>query len=324
MEGIYTLANDKVYDQLVALLNSIEANCGDVAVCVIPYNENLDLVKQEINQRKNVFLFENQDSLKKWDSFVSHFYEIYYQYPHQGLTTKDTQKVPHSRKYCAFDGDFKKFVFIDCDTLLFQPLDHVFSKLDQYDFVVHDFQRISSLRRKDVNKYYKIFQTIYGSEDALALRFHCSGFWASKQGLISKEDLDYFLQELSNGDVKIFGHWLSEQMVLNYMTLKKNFRFYNFTLDEESAYNTGVCITSKHFEEKDKILYDGSKELTYLHYMGIKNERLEKLCQWKKRNIPYNELLLYLADKLFKWQLRSVPYRDIFLYYRFLNKHQKA
>ncbi|WP_375539518.1 hypothetical protein [Planktothrix sp. FACHB-1365] len=35
--GIYTLANDVVFDQLVALLNSIEVNISpDIPVCVIP------------------------------------------------------------------------------------------------------------------------------------------------------------------------------------------------------------------------------------------------------------------------------------------------
>jgi hypothetical protein len=34
MNGIYTLANDKAFDQLVALLNSIEANYSeDAPVC---------------------------------------------------------------------------------------------------------------------------------------------------------------------------------------------------------------------------------------------------------------------------------------------------
>ncbi|MFO7029254.1 hypothetical protein B9T07_04150 [Limnospira fusiformis CCALA 023] len=43
MDGICTLANDKVYDQLVALLNSIEANQGaDMPVCIYPYNDNIE------------------------------------------------------------------------------------------------------------------------------------------------------------------------------------------------------------------------------------------------------------------------------------------
>ena len=47
--GIYTLANDHVYDQLVALLNSIEVNIGiDIPVCIIPFDHQLERVQQEI------------------------------------------------------------------------------------------------------------------------------------------------------------------------------------------------------------------------------------------------------------------------------------
>ncbi len=43
MDGICTLGNDVVYDQLVALLNSIEAIQGpEVPVCVYPYNDNTE------------------------------------------------------------------------------------------------------------------------------------------------------------------------------------------------------------------------------------------------------------------------------------------
>ncbi len=55
MDGIYTLANDVVYDQLVALLNSIEVNVGwDMPVCVIAYDDRLDKVRSEIEKRKNI------------------------------------------------------------------------------------------------------------------------------------------------------------------------------------------------------------------------------------------------------------------------------
>ncbi len=42
MDGICTLANDRVYDQLIALLNSIEVNGGKaLPVCVYPYDDNI-------------------------------------------------------------------------------------------------------------------------------------------------------------------------------------------------------------------------------------------------------------------------------------------
>ncbi len=59
-QGIYTLANDVVYDQFIALLNSIERNVSpDIPICVIPYDDRLEKVKREIDSRSNVTLFGN-------------------------------------------------------------------------------------------------------------------------------------------------------------------------------------------------------------------------------------------------------------------------
>ncbi len=318
-KGIYLLANDVVYDQLIALINSIELNySADIPICIIPYNDNLDLIKQEISKRKNLFLFSDTESISRWESFIAQFDKLYFDYPYEDVTEKHAETLTMHRKYCAFDGPFEKFLYLDLDTLVFQPLDHVFDKLDEYDFVVHDYQRKTSLRLKEVDYYYEVFKDTYPDKGALANRFHCGGFWASKRQAITPQDLEYFLQELSKGDIKVFRSWLSEQTKLNYMTLKKNFKLYNFTLDDASQYNTGVCITSSHFEEKNHVLYDKGKKLTYLHYMGIKNERLRRLCEWEKKDLPFKDNLISLFDRLYKWQISNIPYRDIFLYYRFV------
>lgn len=323
MKGIYLLANDKVYDQLIALLNSIEVNYSpDIPVCIIPFNDQLDLIKQELGKRKNLFLFEDRASIDRWEKFITEFNDLYEKYPHEGVSEKKTEILTMHRKYCAFDGPFEKFIYLDLDTLVFQSLEHVFSKLDEYDFVVHDYQRTTAIRLKEVDYFYEVFNDVYKSKEALANRFHCGGFWASKRGAIAQNDLDYFLKELANGDIKIFRSWLSEQIKLTYMTLKKNLSLYNFTLDESSDFNTGVCVTSPHFQEKNHLLYDKGKKLTYLHYMGIKNERLRRLCEWEKLNLPFKDQLVYFVDKLYKWQIRSIPYKEIFLYYRFMGEKQ--
>lgn len=320
--GIYIVANDNVYDQLIALLNSIEANCGqDTQICLIPYNDKIDRIQQEIAHRKNIQQFQDSASIAKWEKFITEFHKLYYAYSpedmHKGLP-KRTNALGMHRRYCAFDGPFEKFIYIDCDTLLFQPVDFIFSMLDEWDFITHDFQRKTSEKRGEVGHFYQQFSDQYPSEAQLLDRFHCSGFWASKRGAIDSDDLQYFLQELESSDIAVFKTDLFEQIILNYMTLKKNLKLYNFTLDQTSDRFTGSCITSRHFEEKDHILYDHDKRLTYLHYMGVKNDRIQKLCQWKTFHLPYNQGLLYLADKLMKWQISTIPYKEIFLHYRFL------
>ena len=66
-DGIYILANDVVFDQLVALLNSLEVNgAKDIPVCIIPYDDRMAKVRVEIALRHNVTLFENTDSIDYW------------------------------------------------------------------------------------------------------------------------------------------------------------------------------------------------------------------------------------------------------------------
>ncbi|MBD1879925.1 Npun_R2821/Npun_R2822 family protein [Coleofasciculus sp. FACHB-T130] len=321
--GIYLLANDKVYDQVVALLNSIKANYSqNIPVCIIPFNEKTDLIEKEIVKRNNVFLFENKKSIEKWENFITEVHKIYYTSLSE-IKIKKTEVLNMHRKYCAFDGPFEKFIYLDSDTLVFQPLDHVFSKLEKYDFVVHDFQRKTAIKKGTISNFLEVFKDVYESEDALAERIHCAGFWGSKQNLIDEKDLDIFIKELANNEVKIFGEWLSEQRILNYMTLKKRFDLYNFTLDEKSEYKTGVCVTSPHFKEKNHILFDQEKRLTYLHYMGVKNDRFERLCRVAQLNFPLKNIYIKLSDKLLDWQISSIPYKNVFLYYRFLHETGK-
>ncbi|MDJ0517807.1 MAG: hypothetical protein QNJ74_16680 [Trichodesmium sp. MO_231.B1] len=104
LKGIYTLANDVVYDQLVALLNSIEANVSsDIPICVIPFDERLDKVKKEVNSRKNVTLFDNLDSIKRWENFAQEVWTV-----HPEAKKKSFSKPPwgkgHHRRFAAFDG----------------------------------------------------------------------------------------------------------------------------------------------------------------------------------------------------------------------------
>lgn len=321
-QGIYVVANNNVYDQLVALLNSIEANYSrDIPVCVIPYNNDIDLVEKEIFKRDNVFLFENQEIIEKWERFVTRVQALYYDYPSElGSKKKKAQKVQHSRKYCAFDGEFDKFIFIDCDTLVFRPLDHIFQKLDDYDFVVHDFQRKTSGNKNTINNFIEVFEKSYSSKNDLARYFHCSGFWGAKRGAITEQDLEAFFQDLASGEIRIFRDVLSEQRLLNYMTLKKLFKPYNLTLGSDSEYCTGVCVTSKHFEEKQHVLYDKGRRLTYLHYMGVSNELFSQLCEWQKSKIPFKNTLLPITDKLLNRKIGSIPYKDVFVHYRFLHE----
>jgi hypothetical protein len=193
-DGIYTLANDNVYDQLVALLNSIEVNAGeDVPVCVIAYNDNLERTRAEIAKRKNVTLMEDPTLFQRWEEFSV---QVWKTHPH-ALETWKRQKgidgvyrLSCNHRYAAFDADapFDRFIYLDADTLVLGPPSIIFDALDNHDFVVYDYQfkhpnHIFNLKSSKLSK-------IFGPE-RLKTEIFCSGCFASKKGLFNQEQRDW-------------------------------------------------------------------------------------------------------------------------------------
>ena len=297
MDGICTLANDRIYDQLVALLNSIEVNGGKaLPVCVYPYDENIERIKAEIAQRPNVQLFDNQEIIERWDNFAKSAWEPHPTAKERWLksASKGYYRFGTHRRYCAFDGPFERFIYMDGDTLLMSPLDRVFAQLDNYDCVVYDFQH------KDITHVYEVTSPklleIFPQE-RLNQEIFCSGFYGSKKGLFDGERRNWLLEQLRAGEAEIVYPMAVDQPLLNYMMMRSNFSIYNLALQLPKEESTGCCITSPHFQTLDNILYDQGNRLTYIHYIGLPPSLFTRLCSGENLDFPY---------------------RDIFLHYRYL------
>ena len=152
MDGICTLANDRVYDQLVALLNSIEVNGGkDLPVCVYPYDDNTERIKAEIAQRPNVELFDNQEIIERWENFAKSIWDSHPQARERWLKSGCTDRyyrMGMHHRFIAFDSPFERFIYMDGDTLLLDAIDKIFAILDRHDCVVYDFQHKDPTHRK--------------------------------------------------------------------------------------------------------------------------------------------------------------------------------
>ncbi|MFM6446625.1 MAG: Npun_R2821/Npun_R2822 family protein, partial [Microcystis panniformis] len=297
MDGICTLANDRVYDQLIALLNSIEVNGGKaLPVCVYPYDDNIERIRAEIAQRPNVQLFDNQEIIERWDNFAKSAWEPHPTAKERWLKagSRGYHRFGTHRRYCAFDGPFDRFIYMDGDTLLMSPLDRVFAQLDNYDCVVYDFQH------KDITHVYEVTSPklleIFPQE-RLNQEIFCSGFYGSKKGLFDENHRDWLIEQLRTGEAEILYPMAPDQTIVNYMMMRSNFSIYNLALQLPKEERTGCCVTSPHFQALDNILYDQGKRLTYLHYIGLSSSLFTRLCSGENLDFPY---------------------RDIFLHYRYL------
>lgn len=303
MNGIYTLANDVVFDQLVALLNSIEANIGNVPIRVIAYDDNLDQVRSEIKKRENVELIEDHDLFAPWDKFSE---QVWNTHPYAMKTwqekgIKGVYRLACNHRYFGFDvlAPFDKFIYFDADVIVLNSLDSIFKALDNNDVVVYDFQY------KDPSHIYnvksdKLFQVF--PESRIKREIFCSGCFASKKGLLPPKTRDFVIEKLQSGESEILYLEAPNQSVLNYTIMSLGLKVYNFALNLPEDQKTGCSVTSSHFESKNNLLYDKGTRLTYLHYIGLSYKLFTRLCQGENFDFPY---------------------RDLFLHYRYLHEPEK-
>lgn len=302
--GIYTLANDVVFDQLVALLNSIEANVGaDFPVCIIAYNDRLERVRAEVEMRKNVTLIEDPSLFAPWEEFTK---QVWKTHPHALETWQERgyqgfYRIECNHRYFAFDpqSPFDKFIYFDADVLVLNSVDFIFEQLDRSDVVVYDFQY------KDPSHIYnlqspKLFEVF--AESRVRSEIFCSGCFASKPGLFPQSRRDWLVSQLDSGEAEVLYLHAPNQSVLNYMVMRSQIPVYNFALNLPSDRKTGCSVTSSHFEERDGLLYDKGEPLTYLHYIGLSSKLFARVCAGE--NLEF-------------------PYRDLFLHYRYLREPHK-
>uniref|UniRef100_B8HT86 Sugar transferase n=1 Tax=Cyanothece sp. (strain PCC 7425 / ATCC 29141) TaxID=395961 RepID=B8HT86_CYAP4 len=293
MNGICTLANDRVYDQLLALLNSIEAILGTaIPVCIYPFDEQTERIQAELKHRPQVQLYNDAKSVQRWDDFVLK--------AAPGLSNRTHRLYGAHRRFCAFDGPFERFIYMDADTVVMGPLDRVFQSLEQYGCVTYDFQFVHPDKVYNLNspRLYQIF-----TQNRIHQEIFCSGFYASKQRVFTPEKLQWLIEQLQAGEREIlYTSTRGEQPLLNYMFMRSNIFCCNLAHFLPDIETTGTAVTSTHFETVDHILYDRGRRLTYLHYIGINPEIMERVCQGE--NIAF-------------------PYRDIFLHYRYLHEPEK-
>ena len=293
MDGICTLANDHVYDQLIALLNSIEAIYGQtMPVCIYPYDKNTARITAQIAHRPNVQLYNNQDSIQQWDEFVRNVWDSHptAQEHWQKISSDKYYRVGTHRRFCAFDGPFDRFVYMDADTLLMSPLEAIFAQLNQNQWVVYDFQYkdLSHVYNASASKLAEVFPP-----EKLQKEIFCSGFYASKKGIFDAEQKEWMLKKLQSGEASILYDMAPDQTILNYMVMRSGISTYNFAHHLSESERTGCCVTSPHFEERNHILYDKGNRLTYLHYIGLSSNLFTRVCVGENIDFPYRELFLH-------------------------------
>jgi hypothetical protein len=117
--GVYILANDLVYDLVVAFLNSLRASNPAIPLCLIPFDSCCD----RLMRLRATFHF----SVFSDDSILAQCDEISTRFHHKVLG--------HYRKLAAWFGVFDEFLYIDVDTIVLSSFDFAFSFLKDATFI---------------------------------------------------------------------------------------------------------------------------------------------------------------------------------------------
>lgn len=296
--GIYTVANNKVVNQLAAFLNSIKRNWKDhPTVCVVPYDEHYTDVIELIKSYENVVFYDDVPALEQLDIFVGNLW--------MPLTSmvdawkSKNKPIPHRLgMYRRFIGTtdrglFDRFIYLDVDTYVFQPLDEFFELLDTYDIVAHDFQGTDPKHVFNLESL-KLDSFLTGR---LEDRVQCGGFIATKRNVFSNEEWRR-VASLMVEDEEVFYPWAPIQSLWCYMFNKFQKKFVNLTRHWPQEKVTHDSQTYTKFVFEDGKLYEDGKMLYYFHHIGVPADSFNRICQGSEPKHPFR-------------------YRNVFEYYRF-------
>ena len=253
MQGIYIVANDKVTENAIALLNSIRYYDPEIPIYLIPFNENYHQIFNIIKEKHQVKLFPDLEFVDKFTNKVATIFD------------RDFLALPNKmRKLVQWFGPLDEFLYIDADIIVFEKISETLNYLQEYEFINCDYH-FKGRGLTDIFSNVIKEKNIFTNEQLQDV-FN-SGFWGSKKSVFTEEKLYQLLKECAeNREYFDFSSQTTDQPILNYLILKSTTKRLNLvkTTDNEP----GSWAGSPHFQEKDHILYDKGNKLKYLHWAG--------------------------------------------------------
>lgn len=204
MRGVYFLANDRVFDQAVAFLTSFRTSNPEMPLQLIPFADDCEKVAA-LADRYAFTVNDDHETLSICDEIGRPFHG---------------KPLGQYRKLAIWSGPFDEFIYIDCDTVVLEPVDFVFELFDEYDVIT------SHSNMPDIRRWvwrHSIYQT--GALTAQQIGYAANtGFIASKAGLF---DVDKVLENL-DAALALAEHMelgCYEQAFLNHMIVTSGYLY---------------------------------------------------------------------------------------------------
>ncbi|WP_414527256.1 Npun_R2821/Npun_R2822 family protein [Nodularia chucula] len=256
IRGIYIIANDRVTDQAIALLNSIRLYDADTPIVMIPYDENYHNIAETLNKYYGVTVYEDLEFIQRLSQNL-----------HETFGGQFFARPNQFRKQACWFGPFDEFLYIDTDIVVFEKIIDNLNYLATTDFISCDYQHLGGI--KNVFSPQVLTENVF--TEAEVKDIFNGGFWGSKKNLVSENDLyAIFAECAAHPEYFDFSEKTSDQPIINYMLLKRIPRRFNIVNREGKA--PGNWAGSGHFQAEAQMVFDPkvNQPLQYLHWAGIR------------------------------------------------------
>ncbi len=200
--GVYFLANNTVFEQVVAFLRSFRTHNPTIPLCLIPYNDAFDRIAA-LQDTYSFSVFDNADLLAECDAISEKFHG---------------SVLGTYRKLVAWEGIFDSFIYIDVDTVVIDSIDFAFDGL-KYAPYVASHSNLANIRKfvwKD-----SIYETHILTSPQIEFATN-TGFFASWRGLLPMKHC----VAKTNGALMLKDHmelFCMEQPFLNYLVVTSGY-----------------------------------------------------------------------------------------------------
>jgi hypothetical protein len=267
--GVYFLANDGILDMAIAFLNSFRTHNPSIALCLIPYAEDVEQLSS-LRQQYNFTIWRDAATLQRCDEISRSFHGC---------------AVGQYRKLAIWEGPFDRFVYIDSDTVVLHSIDFALRYLDRFDFVTShsDIPHIRCWVWKD-----SVHSTGALTNKQISYAAN-TGFLASRRECLSREQV----QAQLSGAQALAQHMellCCEQPLLNYLIVTSGLRYASlYTIARNTGTRLGIPLelwagTPSVIVRDGRVIHPRKKVLM-MHWAG----------EWQRardegRQIPYYDL----------------------------------
>jgi hypothetical protein len=261
-QGIYILGNDRIIDDAIAFMNSVQQHAPNYPVALIPYDTHYHNLARILRDRYGVEVFEDRALFDEIDRHT------------QALLG---WKPPMCRKFACWSGPFDEFIYFDTDILVFQDQADLFDLLTEYDIVTCAEGRYTGIQ--DVFTEQVLMRNLFTQQEISEL-FNAGFFASKKQALDRVRMVSLLEQAVAVKDIFIPHH--QDQTILNYLVLvgmpkRANLREYAPAIPDD-AY-AGLEI----LQVKGNQIYKYGHPVRFIHWCGYKEiPRRPHVSLWLK------------------------------------------